>query len=110
MTKLRTSPPATVAGQRIVTVKDFQDHTTMDVSTGLKVKDIDLPASNVLQFFCEDLTIITARPSGTEPKIKFYASCRSPQGLPFAKASGMVGAKIKAIKQDLNLIIDGAAL
>ena len=109
MTKLRTRPPATVAGQRVVFMKDFQDHTTLDVSTGLKVKDIDLPASNVLQFFCEDLTIITARPSGTEPKIKFYASCRGPQGLPFAKASGMVGAKIKAIKQDLNLIIDGAA-
>jgi hypothetical protein len=45
----------------------------------------------------------------SEPKIKFYASCRGPQALPFSMASDMVGSKIKAIKQYLNLFIDGAA-
>lgn len=110
MTKLRTCPPATLAGQRVVSMKDYKDSTTLTVSTGRKVKDIDLPSSNVLQFFCQDQTIVTARPSGTEPKIKFYASCRSPQALMFTEASAIVGSKINAIKHELNLIIDGAAL
>jgi len=110
MTKLRARPPASIAGQRVLAVKDFLDHTTLNVASGLKVRDIDLPSSNVLQFFCDDLTIITARPSGTEPKIKFYASCRGPRGLPVPEASNMVRKKIATIREDINRIIEGASL
>ena len=51
--------------------------TTTEVENTAISHDIDLPKSNVLQFILHDATIVTARPSGTEPKIKFYASCRS---------------------------------
>ena len=48
---------------------------------GKVTKDIDLPSSDVVQFVLEDGSVVTVRPSGTEPKIKFYASCRAPAGL-----------------------------
>jgi Phosphomannomutase len=110
MAKLRQEPPKSLAGQKVVTMKDYNDGTTMEVGSGSKTKDILLPSSNVLQFCCEDFSIITARPSGTEPKIKFYASCRGPQGLPVPEASRMVGKKIAAIKEDINRIIEGTSL
>jgi phosphoglucomutase len=63
---------------RIVKMKDYLEGYTTDVDSGKKEADIGLPSSNVLQFITEEGSIISARPSGTEPKIKFYASCRSP--------------------------------
>ena len=76
MSGLRTSPPETLGGVRVATVRDYRDSVETDVSTGAK-SGIKLPSSNVLQFVLGDGSIVTARPSGTEPKIKFYASCRS---------------------------------
>lgn len=73
MEALRTTPPATLGGGKVVTVKDYLSSESTDMTTGEKTK-IDLPSSNVLQFFTEDGSIISARPSGTEPKIKFYCS------------------------------------
>ena len=73
MEALRKTPPATLGGGKVVTIKDYLSSESTDMATGEKTK-IDLPASNVLQFFTEDGSIISARPSGTEPKIKFYCS------------------------------------
>ncbi len=73
MDSLRHQPPTVFAGQKVVTVKDYMHHTELDVETG-RVNSIDFPASNVLQFITEGGYIISARPSGTEPKIKFYMS------------------------------------
>jgi phosphoglucomutase len=67
---------------------------------------VDFPKSDVLQFFLNDGTVVSARPSGTEPKIKFYASSCSPigaGGLDAAKAEA--GRKLEAIKKDIRRVI-----
>ncbi len=73
MKKFRTNPPQKIGGSKVVTIKDYQSSKEKDLVNGT-VSDIPHPSSNVLQFFTEDGAIISARPSGTEPKIKFYCS------------------------------------
>lgn len=73
MEALRSTPPQTLGGGKVVTIKDYLSSESTDMASGDKTP-IDLPSSNVLQFFTEDGSIISARPSGTEPKIKFYCS------------------------------------
>lgn len=73
MDRYRTAPPTSLGGAKVATIKDYKSSVSTDVQTGETTK-IDLPSSNVLQFFTEDGSIISARPSGTEPKIKFYCS------------------------------------
>ena len=67
----RQNPPTVLNKSRVVEVKDYQAQETTNLITGNKTV-IDLPKSNVLQFITEDGSKISARPSGTEPKIKFY--------------------------------------
>ncbi len=69
----RSQPPATVAGAKVTTLLDYQLQKGTNLVTG-ETWTIDLPKSNVLQFITDDGTKISARPSGTEPKIKFYFS------------------------------------
>lgn len=69
----RNNPPATIAGMQVTTLLDYQLQERRNLVTGEKTK-IALPKSNVLQFVTQDGTKISARPSGTEPKIKFYFS------------------------------------
>ncbi len=76
MVKFRTSPPLDLDGSTIETILDFQKSERTNVKDGSTVK-IDLPKSNVLQFITEDGSKISIRPSGTEPKIKFYFSVNS---------------------------------
>ncbi|GLI55651.1 phosphoglucomutase [Propionigenium maris DSM 9537] len=71
MTKLRDNTPVELAGQRVAILRDFKLQTEKDMIAGTEAK-LDLPSSNVIQFVLEDGTHITARPSGTEPKIKYY--------------------------------------
>ncbi|MEI7983598.1 MAG: phospho-sugar mutase [Bacteroidota bacterium] len=73
MIGFREKPPALINNSRIIKIKDYQALTENDMITGIKIP-IDLPTSNVLQFLLEDGSIISVRPSGTEPKIKFYFS------------------------------------
>ncbi len=73
MKDFRATPPATLGGSKVVTVKDYQSQEETNLETGVKT-NIDLPTSNVLQFITENGDIVSARPSGTEPKIKFYCS------------------------------------
>jgi phosphoglucomutase len=73
MDGLRHQAPESFAGQKVVTVKDYMHLIETDVESG-RVNSIDFPASNVLQFITEGDYIISTRPSGTEPKIKFYIS------------------------------------
>jgi phosphoglucomutase len=68
-----------LAGSKVIRIKDFENGVEHDLISGSRAT-IDLPRSNVLQFFTEDGYKITARPSGTEPKIKFYISLRSEVG------------------------------
>jgi phosphoglucomutase len=72
----RKQPPTEIAWMKVVTLLDYQLQLSTDLITGTQSK-IALPKSNVLQFVTEDGTKISARPSGTEPKIKFYFSVNS---------------------------------
>jgi len=76
MAGLRENVKDTLIGKKIKIKRDFDSHKEYNLETG-EVKEIHLPKENVLQFVLEDNTYITARPSGTEPKIKFYFSVNS---------------------------------
>jgi phosphoglucomutase len=105
MGQLRSAPPAHFGGIAVECLKDYSNATTTTIATGAVEKNIDLPASNVLQFILEDGSIVTARPSGTEPKIKFYTSCCSGAGVPLEQAQKQVSAKIAAIMSQLKGLV-----
>ncbi len=71
MGNFRINPPKKLDGSKVVVIKDYQSSTSKNLITK-EVSHIDLPTSNVLQFFTEDGSKVSVRPSGTEPKIKFY--------------------------------------
>jgi phosphoglucomutase len=73
MQDFRQNPPATINGSKVATLLDYDLQIGKNLITGESWK-INLPKSNVLQFITEDGSKISARPSGTEPKIKFYFS------------------------------------
>jgi phosphoglucomutase len=77
MNRLRQEPPTTLDGARVIMIKDYQQSLSMNPVAGTATR-IEMPRSNVLQFFTEDGSIVSARPSGTEPKIKFYCSVNAP--------------------------------
>ena len=77
MTDLRAHPPKKLGGIDVLEIRDYQSGITTTIETGKQSK-IDLPASNVLQFITVQGDVISARPSGTEPKIKFYCSVKEP--------------------------------
>ena len=75
MFEYRHHPPVSIHSSKVVCIKDYQELTEKDLVKG-SIKKIDFPVSNVLQFVLEDGSIISMRPSGTEPKIKFYFGVR----------------------------------
>lgn len=89
--QLREQPPTQLGGSKVLTIKDYKTGVSKDMVTGA-TEAIDLPTSNVLQFFTADGSIVSARPSGTEPKIKFYCSVNEP--LPNKDAYTEVAAKL----------------
>ena len=99
MASMRSNPPATLGGEKVIKVRDL-------------LNDDKLPKSNVLQFYLESGTIVSARPSGTEPKIKFYINSMVPAGN--ASDAWLDEAKDKACKlcdgitSDIQKIIDQA--
>lgn len=104
MVKFRNDPPSTLGGSKVVKLIDYQSSTEKDLTTG-KEKPIDYPKSNVLQFFTEDESKISIRPSGTEPKIKFYFSVntklKDDESVDTTK--GKLEDKINSIISDLGL-------
>jgi phosphoglucomutase len=104
MDNYRTNPPSSIAGKDIVEIKDYQLQVHKLVKEGSE-KPIDLPKSNVIQFFLEDGSKITMRPSGTEPKIKFYFGVRgnisNPEEMP--AAAEKANAYIAEIMKDLGI-------
>ena len=77
MVDFRANPPKSLAGSPVVRVKDFQSSVEKDLVTG-EEQTIDVPKSNVLIFYTEDGSKVACRPSGTEPKIKYYFSVSAP--------------------------------
>ena len=104
MEKFRSEPPKSLGGSDVVTILDFSSSESEDMLTGQKVK-IDLPKSNVLQFVTADGSIISARPSGTEPKIKFYFSVKTKvnKQSELVQAESILDSKIKALIADMKL-------
>ena len=102
MERFRNNPPASLGGAKVVTLKDYTLRKQTDLLTGT-VTDIDLPKSDVLQFITEDGSIISARPSGTEPKIKFYCSVNTTLNdkSEFKQTEQILEDKITAIMNDL---------
>jgi len=101
MESLRAHPPETMGGEKVHLVKDYLAGTTKDLFSGTSETNIDLPQSNVLQFILESGAVVTARPSGTEPKIKYYASCCSTPGTALAEAKKTIASKIDVIMKEL---------
>jgi phosphoglucomutase len=104
MDNFRQVPPKQINGSKVVTILDYEKNTSFDVLKGVE-KRIDLPKSNVLQFITEDASKISIRPSGTEPKIKFYFGVKEslPSVKEFEKVNQTLEQKIKNIIADLNL-------
>jgi phosphoglucomutase len=104
MERFRTNPPESLAGSTIVTIKDYGSSKETNVRDGSSMA-IDLPSSNVLQFVTEDGSIISARPSGTEPKIKFYCSTSGRLGSreEYRDAASRLDRKIDSLLTDLGV-------
>lgn len=101
----RENPPTTLQGVAVAELLDYELQVGKNLSTG-KSWTIDLPKSNVLQFVLADGTKISARPSGTEPKIKFYFSANAKIGSigEVAAAEKALDDKIAAIAAEMGLI------
>ncbi len=104
MEQYRSAPPSSLGGVKVVGLYDYDKKEAKDLNNG-QVCSIDLPKSNVLQFVLEDGSKVSARPSGTEPKIKFYFSVQGKleKAEEFDMAWKQAGDKIDAIIRDLGL-------
>lgn len=114
MSKLRTDGLKTLGGKKVLKIRDIQTSVSYDPNSPDKKETVSLPKSNVLQFFLEGGTIVSARPSGTEPKIKFYINTKTEVG--GAKCDGCLKATKEeasklcdAIEKDINKILDDAS-
>lgn len=104
MESYRNNPPKTINGSPVVQLLDYELRKGKNPQTG-EEWTIDLPKSNVLQFVLQDGSLISARPSGTEPKIKFYFSTMEPlnSAADFDKVNRQLDEKLKAIIADMKL-------
>ena len=98
MARFRTTPPTMIGDEKVVEIRDYKTLEAKDLITG-KVTPINLPKSDVLQFFTENGSKISIRPSGTEPKIKFYFSMKG-------KIEGSLDASMEVLDRKLNAAAD----
>lgn len=105
MSGFREHPPATIHGSRVVMIRDYLNQTNRNLLTGEETS-IQLPVSNVLQFLLEDGSKISVRPSGTEPKIKFYFSVFEKLGSreDFQRVQQLLNDRIQQQKEGLKLL------
>ena len=104
MTDFRNNPPTGLGGSKVVLWKDYQTLEQRDAAGN--VTKIDMPTtSNVLQWFCDDETKISVRPSGTEPKIKFYLEIKDTMKCAgcYDRCNNAALDKVEAIKKSLNV-------
>jgi phosphomannomutase len=100
MKDLSTNPLKEIAGSPVVSIEDYNTSTRLDVLNNTTVT-LDIPKSNVLIYYTQDGSKIAARPSGTEPKIKFYISVQDKEQ---PNISALLKDKINAICTDLNIV------
>ena len=108
MANLRKDGLKSLGGKKVVKIRDVGQQIIYDPANPAAKEKLDLPSSNVLQFFLEGGTVVSARPSGTEPKIKFYVNATVPvdKGLDAAKAEAK--ELCAAIEKEINAILDAA--
>ncbi|ERP31541.1 phospho-sugar mutase [Chitinivibrio alkaliphilus] len=104
MREMREDIPHKLAGIMVSEVRDYLTGEVHDLTTNTKEKSLTLPASNVIQYRLKDGSVITARPSGTEPKIKFYISTFE-SGLPLSTLKGIVEKKVRAFENNIHMIV-----
>jgi phosphoglucomutase len=105
MRDFSSNPPKEIAGSKVTVIKDYETLKMTDVVSG-KVTDLEMPCTaNVLQYFTEDGTKISVRPSGTEPKIKFYVEVRGnmTSRSEYDAADAAANAKIEAVRVSLGV-------
>ena len=105
MKNFRTNPPKEIAGSKVSVIKDYESLKMTHVATG-EVSALDFPCpSNVLQYFTEDGTKISVRPSGTEPKIKFYIEVRGEMKsrTEYDAADAAANKKVEAVRASLGV-------
>lgn len=104
MEAYRKNPPQTIDGVAVDQLLDYELQQGTNLADGSTFK-IDLPKSNVLQFVLKDGTQISARPSGTEPKIKFYFSVNTPlsNAADFDATEKKLDEKIERIEKEMGL-------
>ncbi|MCQ2199517.1 MAG: phospho-sugar mutase [Paludibacteraceae bacterium] len=103
MENFRSNPPKDLGGSKVTVVKDYK---SLEMTTAAGKQKLDMPeTSNVLQWFCEDGTKVSVRPSGTEPKIKFYCEVKGTMksAADYADQNKKAAEKIEAIKKSLGL-------
>ena len=105
MKDFRENPPKEIAGSKVAIVKDFQEQTSLNMMNHEKSVMDEIPKSNVLIYYTEDGTKVCVRPSGTEPKIKFYVSVKDQIASKeeFKAKAAALGQKIDQVKSDLKL-------
>lgn len=104
MRSFRESPPTSLAGSQLMKVLDYKDGTSRNLRDGT-TSQMDFPSSNVLQFVTQDGSKVSIRPSGTEPKIKFYFSTKMtlPSEDAFAETQKSLENKLDSLMQDLGV-------
>lgn len=104
MEAYRNNPPKEINGSAVVMLRDYELQIEKNLLTGEEWK-LELPKSNVLQFVLDDMTSISARPSGTEPKIKFYFSVNTElnNAADYEKVNRELDEKLKAVIADMKL-------
>lgn len=105
MVDFRENPPKELAGSKVTEVRDYQEQTCLFLQENRKEIMDEIPKSNVLIYYTEDGSKICIRPSGTEPKIKFYFSVKTTLAseAEFKEKTAQMEQKIEKIKQDLKL-------
>ena len=105
MVDYRANPPKEILGSLVVKINDIQTLESFDVRTGKKTH-LEQDKSNVLQWYTEDGTRVCVRPSGTEPKIKFYFGVKAtlPSVADYEKVRAELNDKIERIKKELKLV------
>jgi phosphomannomutase len=105
MIDMRQNPLKEINGQRVVMMEDYKSSTALNLITN-EIETINIPKSDVLIYYTEDGSKIAARPSGTEPKIKFYISVNAELDTVenFTEVEFFLDTKIKNILADLKII------
>lgn len=108
MTKLRTEGLKTLGGKKVLEIRDIGESVAFNPENPSAKTEIKLPKSNVLQFVLDGGTIVSARPSGTEPKIKFYVNARTDTSAGLDKAKAESAAVCDAITADIKKVLENA--